>query len=68
MLKKTLNVKGVRVLSSLEQKEIKGGFWGGCQAQLLECESNSDCPPCSFGCGISFEVNGEVFSANVCAF
>lgn len=68
MLKKTLKVKGARVLSSLEQKEIKGGFWGGCQAQFIECSNDSDCPFCSSGCGITFEVNGQVFLENFCRF
>ena len=68
MLKKTLNLKGVKALSASEQKEIKGGFWGGCQPQLLECYDDSDCPSCSSGCGISFNVNGETLFANVCAF
>lgn len=68
MLKKTLNLKGVKALSNAEQKEIKGGFWGGCQPQLLQCYDDSDCPFCSAGCGITFEVNGQVFTENICAF
>ena len=69
MLKKTLNLKGVRALSNAEQKEIKGGFWGGCQPQFLFCSDDTDCPFCSLGCGITFEVNGQVFTEpNLCAF
>ena len=68
MLKKTLNLKGVRTLSTNEQKEIKGGFWGGCQAGLIECYDANDCPSCSTGCGITYEYNGQVFNYNLCSF
>ncbi|AXT19967.1 hypothetical protein D7030_02260 [Flavobacteriaceae bacterium AU392] len=41
-----------KALNKAEQKSISGGFWGfGCQPQLLECETDQDCPSCSFGCG-----------------
>ena len=70
MLKKTLNLKGVKNLTKAEQKEISGGFWGGgCQPMLLECESNNDCPSCSFGCGFNIEFNGQVINfPGVCSF
>ncbi len=55
------------VISKKEQKNIQGGF--GCQPQLLLCDSNRDCPPCSSGCGITIDLNGEpFFISGVCAF
>jgi len=68
MLKKTLHLKGVKTLTKREQKGISGGFWGGCQPQFIECSSDNDCPFCSSGCGITFEVNGQVFIENFCRF
>ncbi len=57
-----------KVLSKNDQKEINGGFFG-CQPQLLQCDSNSDCPPCSSGCGITINNNGTpIFISGVCAF
>lgn len=56
MLKKTLNLKGVRTLSNAEQKEVKGGFWGGeCAAQLVDCSSDNDCP-CGRRCVITMDT------------
>jgi hypothetical protein len=54
-------------LTKTEQKEITGGFWG-CQPQLLECSDNSDCPPCSFGCGIIFNGPNGPTTIDICAF
>lgn len=55
-------------LSKQEQQEINGGFFG-CQPQLIQCNDNSDCPPCSFGCGIPITLpDGSVIIADVCAF
>lgn len=71
MLKKTLHVKGARILTSTEQKEIKGGFGGfGCNQQILaQCFDDSDCP-CNRTCGVSVEVSpGEFIEfADVCQF
>jgi len=38
-----------KTLSRSEQKEINGGFWGGCQAGFFECKTDRDC--CNFRCG-----------------
>ena len=54
-------------LTKEEQQSINGGFWG-CQAQLLECEDNQDCPSCSFGCGIVINLPDGPTTINVCAF
>jgi len=67
MIKKTLNLKDVKALNKTEQKEIIGGHWGsggfGCnQAQLVECESDFDCP-CDRRCGLT--TNGFNFP-NIC--
>lgn len=68
MLKKTLDLKGVRTLSNAEQKEIKGGFWGGCQPQLVQCDSDNDCP-CGRSCGITVDTpQGPIDFFDVCQF
>jgi hypothetical protein len=58
-----------KALTKTEQKEITGGFWG-CQAQLIDCQDNSDCPPCSFGCGVTFgNIPGSPpVVIDICAF
>lgn len=55
-------------LSKKDQKEINGGFFG-CQPQLLQCDSESDCPPCSTGCGLTIDNNGTpLYISGICAF
>lgn len=56
-----------KALSKTEQKEITGGFWG-CQAQLIDCQDNSDCPPCSFGCGYTFNGPNGPITVDICTF
>ncbi|WP_299213281.1 hypothetical protein [uncultured Dokdonia sp.] len=68
MLKKTLNLKGVRTLSNNEQKEINGGFWGNCQAQIVICYDDSDCP-CGRTCGVTVDSpTGPLNVPDVCQF
>ncbi|WP_075341624.1 hypothetical protein [Tenacibaculum agarivorans] len=66
MKKQILNLG--KVISKNEQKNIQGGFFG-CQPQLLQCDSDRDCPPCSRGCGITIDLDGDpFFISGVCAF
>ncbi len=66
-MKKIINLKGAKKLSTLEQKLISGGFWGGCQPQLIQCDSDQDCPCGS--CGITIDgPNGPINFFDVCAF
>lgn len=70
MLKKTLHVKGARILTSTEQKEIKGGFGGfGCNQQIFAaCFSDEDCP-CNRTCGVTIDtVEGPLFISDLCQF
>lgn len=70
MLKKTLNLKGVKTLSTSEQKGIKGGYFGGgCNQQILaQCFSDEDCP-CNRSCGVTVNTaDGPIFFADVCQF
>jgi len=73
MLKKTLNLNNVKTLTKTEQKEIKGGFWGGgfgCnQPVFAQCFSDNDCP-CNRRCGVNVEVTqGEfIFFNDLCEF
>ena len=66
------NLKNLgKSISRAEQKEINGGFGRrrGCQAQLIQCESDFDCPSCSAGCGIVInKPNGPISLGNICAF
>ena len=71
MFKNIKAIKGVKSLTKGEQKTISGGFFGfGCQPQILECNSDSDCPFCSQGCGIEITLpDGEILNIDgVCAF
>lgn len=71
MFKNIKTIKGVKSLTKREQKTITGGFFGfGCQAQILECSSDRDCPFCSQGCGIQVTLpDGEILNIDgVCAF
>lgn len=70
MLKNITTLKGAKSLTKREQKTITGGFFGfGCQAQLLECYSDQDCPSCSSGCGVTIDFgNGNTETFNICAF
>lgn len=57
-----------KALTKEEQKSVTGGFWG-CQAQFIDCQSNDDCPSCSFGCGVVFTLpDGTVTTVDICAF
>lgn len=57
-----------KVISKNDQKNIQGGFFG-CQPQILDCSSDSDCPPCSKGCGFTIDNNGTpIVIPGVCAF
>jgi len=73
MLKKTLSLKGVKTLTKTEQKEIKGGYFGGgfgCNQPILaQCFSDSDCP-CNRRCGVEIATfPGEtVFFNDLCEF
>jgi len=66
-MKKILDFKGVKKLSTLEQKAISGGFWRGCRPQIVLCESDRDC--CTGKCGIVVDgPNGPINLGDVCAF
>ena len=60
-----LNLKDARILSKEDQKTIHGGFFG-CQPQIIECNSDSDCP-CS-SCGITFSNNGVEYFVDISAY
>ena len=56
-------------LTKIEQKAITGGFFG-CQPQFIECQDDSDCPSCSFGCGINITLpdGTPIVVDDFCAF
>lgn len=57
-----------KALTKTEQKEITGGW--GCQAQLILCETDFDCPFCSSGCGLTTTLpdGSTIFFDDLCAF
>ncbi len=65
-MKKILNLKGAKKLSSIEQKMISGGFWG-CQPELRICNSDHECPcgPCGFTVD---GPTGPIDFFDICAF
>jgi len=69
-MKKISNLKGAKTLSITEQKLISGGFWGwgGCQPQLIQCDTDNDCPcgPCGFV--VDGGPAGPINFFDVCAF
>jgi len=68
MLKKTLNLNGLKTLTKTEQKEIKGGAFGGCPNLFMTCESSSDCPSCAGGCRpFNLDINGQNISFRFCS-
>jgi len=58
-----------KALTKTEQKLITGGFFG-CSPQLILCEDDQECPPCSTGCGLTTTLpDGTVLTFNdLCAF
>ncbi|MDY8136198.1 hypothetical protein [Aquimarina sp. 2201CG5-10] len=67
MKKNILNLNGVKILRKEEQKFVNGGGFGfGCQPQIIQCNSDRDCP-CT-PCGVTINANGVDYFLDICAY